>query len=55
MSDPIISRERIRKAAERAVAEGKLATCPPEFLPYRNIWLAEYQRALAEKSAALEA
>jgi hypothetical protein len=49
MADVFMSRQRIRDNAQLAVAAGRLAdTCPPEFLPDKDLWLAAYGKALTD-------
>jgi hypothetical protein len=44
-----MSRDRIRNDAQLAVAAGRLAdTCPPEFQPHKDLWIAEYGQAMTE-------
>jgi hypothetical protein len=53
MSDPIISIERIRKAAEEAVLAGKpIEDCPPEFEGYRHTWMHQYKVVAFELASA---
>jgi len=54
MAEPIISRERIRKAAQEAVMKGLLSdACPPEFAPYRHVWTDEFRKAIDDAAIGL--